>query len=89
MSTDTKYRPTVYIGPTIIKYGLFKNKTFKGGIPREYPTFKGLFNECPLFEKLFAEPDKLRKAKINLNKKGTAENLAAAQLIEYVKKEAK
>ena len=88
MNTDTN-RPTVYIGPTIIKYGLFKNKTFKGGIPREYPTFKGLFDKCLLLEKLFAEPNNLRKAKNNLNKKGTVENLAATQIVEYVKKEAK
>ena len=33
MNTDMKYRPVTYIGPTVIKYGLFKNKTFKGGIP--------------------------------------------------------
>lgn len=89
MNTNMKYRPVTYIGPTVIKYGLFKNKTFKGGIPYNYPSFKGLFNKCPLFSRLFVEPDRLGKAKNNLTAKGTAENQAAAQIIEYVKKEAK
>lgn len=88
MNTDTN-RPTVYIGPTIIKYGLFKNRTFKGGIPYNYLSFKGLFNKCSLFNRLFVEPKDFGKAKININKKGTVENQAVAQIIEYVKKEAK
>ena len=66
-----------------------KNKTFKGGIPYNYPSFKGLFNKCPLFGKLFVEPNNLGKAKSNLSTKGTVENQAAVQIIEYVKKEAK
>lgn len=57
---EIKNKATTYIGPTILKYGLFNNKTFKGGIPYNYPPLKGLFEKCSLLKMLFVEPKKFK-----------------------------
>lgn len=87
MNEKTKQVASIYIGPTIIKYGLFPNKVFKCGIPYEYLPFKDLFSKCMLFKNLFVEPKMLGIAKKHIKSKGTLEYHAVIELIEYIKKE--
>lgn len=87
MNKKTRQVASIYIGPTIIKYGLFPNKVFKCGIPYGYPPFKDLFSKCMLFKNLFVEPKMLGIAKKHIKSKGTLEYQAVIELIEYVKKE--
>ena len=82
---EIKNKATTYIGPTILKYLLFNNKTFKGGIPYNYPPLKGLFEKCSLLKMLFVEPKNLSLAKKNLQKKATLEYQALMQLIKTIK----
>lgn len=86
MNKKTRQVASIYIGPTIIKYGLFPNKVFKCGIPYEYPPFKDLFSKCTLFKNLFVEPKMLGIAKKNIKSKATLEYQAVLELIEYAKK---
>lgn len=77
-STAAVYSQTMYIGPSVRALGLVSGRVYLGDIG---VITAPLVEKYPLINRLFAPIGQIVEAKARMKTKGTAEYLAAAQIV--------
>jgi hypothetical protein len=81
MSEEKDYPTWIYIGPTIARIGLRRSMLILGSIPP--PPLRDLIELKPIVNALFIPTSRCREARTNVEKAGTIEHKAAAEVIKF------
>jgi hypothetical protein len=84
MSTqETKPKPHIWIGPTIVRFGVRKNMIVKGN--KAPVQLQNLIDTKPMYRSLFIRTDVYPKIRTNLNRVGSIEHRSVQEIKELVR----